>query len=50
MQGDLNSGSIDPTAFYDVQQSYASNADLVFVRSDHFFQLLRQVNGLPVNP
>jgi hypothetical protein len=41
VQGDMNIGVITPTAFSDVQQHYAANSDVVFVRPDHFFRLLR---------
>ncbi len=41
VQGNMNSGSITPTAFWNVQQHYAANANVVVVRPDHFFRLLR---------
>jgi hypothetical protein len=41
VQGNMNSGNATPSAFYDVQQHYASNSNVVFVRPDHFFQLAR---------
>jgi hypothetical protein len=50
VQGNMNNDNINPTTFYNVQQHYASNSDYVFVRLDHFFQLMRQANQLPVDP
>ncbi|HEX9105404.1 MAG TPA: FG-GAP-like repeat-containing protein, partial [Polyangia bacterium] len=41
VQGDMNQGSITPTAFWNVQQHYAANSNVEFVRADHFFRLLR---------
>jgi GxGYxYP putative glycoside hydrolase C-terminal domain/GxGYxYP third domain/GxGYxYP_N second domain/FG-GAP-like repeat/GxGYxYP_N 1st domain len=40
IQGNMNSGAMDPGAFAAVQDHYASNHNVVFVRPDHFFQLL----------
>ncbi|MBN2485772.1 MAG: RICIN domain-containing protein [Bacteroidales bacterium] len=37
-----------PTTFKTVMQSL--NSDYVVVRPDHIFQLMREANGLPVNP
>jgi hypothetical protein len=50
VQGNMNQAAITPTAFYEVQQHYAANASIQFVRADHFFQLVRQANGLPIDP
>jgi hypothetical protein len=50
VQGNMNLATISPTAFYNVQQNYAGNPNVVFVRADHFFQLLREAHGLPVEP
>jgi hypothetical protein len=50
VQGDMNQQVITPTAFYNVQQNYAGNADYVFVRADHFFQLIREANKLTIDP
>jgi hypothetical protein len=50
VQGNMNSGTMNPTAFYATVQHYAANTDYVFVRPDHFFQLFREANGLPINP
>ena len=50
VQGDMNSGTMDPTALYDVQQSLASDTDYVVVRTDHFFELMREANGLTIDP
>jgi hypothetical protein len=33
-----------------VVQHYAANPNVVFVRGDHFFQLVREANGLALNP
>lgn len=41
VQGDMNQGTITPTAFWNTQQHYATNSNVVFVRPDHFFRLLR---------
>jgi hypothetical protein len=50
VQGNLNKPTISPTAFYNVQQKYEADPNIVFVRGDHFFQLIRQANGLPIEP
>ncbi|HEY2509368.1 MAG TPA: hypothetical protein VGI39_00805, partial [Polyangiaceae bacterium] len=50
VQGDMNQSVIQPTTFLAVKNHYASNADVVFVRGDHLFQLIRQANGLSTNP
>ncbi len=47
VQGDMNSSSITPTAFNDVAAHYGSNSNVVFVRPDHFFQLLLEANQPP---
>jgi hypothetical protein len=41
VQGNMNSGTITPAAFANVQQHYAANSNVEFVRADHFFMLLR---------
>jgi hypothetical protein len=41
VQGDMNMGTINPGTFYNVQEHYAGNSNVVFVRGDHFFRLLR---------
>jgi hypothetical protein len=41
VQGDMNQSAITPTAFADVAQHYAANGNVVFVRPDHFFELLQ---------
>jgi hypothetical protein len=40
VQGNMNSGAMDPAAFAAVQAHYAANANVVFVRPDAFFHLL----------
>jgi len=50
VQGDMNQQVINPTTFLAVQSYFASNTDVVFVRGDHLFQLIRQQQGLPTNP
>jgi hypothetical protein len=50
VQGDMNQGVINPTTFLAVQSYFASNTDVVFVRGDHLFQLIREQKGLPTNP
>ena len=42
VQGNLNSGPMHPSALFDVQQGFADRDDVVFVRHDHFFALLRE--------
>ncbi len=49
VQGDMNQGVITPTAFYNVQQHYATNANVVFVRADHLFRLLRVAQAPPAH-
>lgn len=41
IQGNMNMAEIQPTAFLEVQQSYANNPNIVFVRADHFFHLMK---------
>src|SRR5262249_27554208 len=41
VQGNMNSAAITPSTFYAVQQHYAGDPNVVFVRPDHFFELLR---------
>jgi GxGYxY sequence motif in domain of unknown function N-terminal/GxGYxYP putative glycoside hydrolase C-terminal domain len=55
VQGDMNQGAMTPTAFLHVQQYFAAgsptaNPDVVFVRGDHLFQLIREQNGLTMYP
>ena len=50
VQGDMNQTTINPTTFLAVQQHYASNKDVLFVRADHLFSLIRQARGLPTDP
>ncbi|HEY2510939.1 MAG TPA: GxGYxYP domain-containing protein [Polyangiaceae bacterium] len=50
VQGDMNQSVINPTSFLAVQNYFASNSDVVFVRGDHLFQLIRQSKGLPTDP
>jgi hypothetical protein len=49
VQGNMNSGSMNPTAFNDIATHYGNNSNVVFVRPDHFFQLLRQANQPPAH-
>ncbi|HTJ47204.1 MAG TPA: FG-GAP-like repeat-containing protein [Kofleriaceae bacterium] len=42
IQGNMNMGAIAPQAFAEVQAHYAANTHVVFVRPDHFFQLLER--------
>ena len=44
VQGDMNMSTIDPAAFAAVEQYYATNTHVVFVRGDHFFQLLARAH------
>ena len=50
VQGNLNQATISPTAFLNVQTHYATNTDVMFVRADHLFSLIRQAQGLSANP
>jgi hypothetical protein len=36
----MNSGSVNPTAFLNTKNHYATNTNVQFVRGDHYFQLL----------
>ena len=47
IQGDMNSGTITPSNFLDVLDYYAGNSNIVFVRGDHYFQLMRRANAPP---
>jgi GxGYxY sequence motif in domain of unknown function N-terminal/GxGYxYP putative glycoside hydrolase C-terminal domain/FG-GAP-like repeat len=47
VQGNMNMGTIHPGAFAQVQAHYARNHNLVFLRPDHFFQLLDQAKHPP---
>ena len=55
VQGDMNDSTITPTAFYDVQQYFApgsanADPDIVFVRGDQLFQLVRESLNLTTTP
>jgi hypothetical protein len=50
VQGNMNQAAITPSTFLAVQQHYAGNPDVAFVRGDHLFQLIRQHAGLPIDP
>jgi hypothetical protein len=50
VQGNMGRPTISPTAFYNVQQKYAGDPHISFVRADHFFQLIRQASALPTEP
>jgi hypothetical protein len=47
VQGNMNMGTIQPTTFYNVQQHYAMNSNVVFVRGDAFFRLLGASHAPP---
>jgi hypothetical protein len=49
IQGDMNMGAIQPTAFADVQRHYATNTNIAFVRADHFFHLLSVAHAPPAH-
>jgi hypothetical protein len=49
VQGNMNMGTIQPTAFQHVQDHYANNTNVVFVRADHFFQLLLRNSAPPAH-
>jgi hypothetical protein len=49
IQGDMNQGTINPSAFLDVQSHYAANTNVVFVRGDHFFQLVSRAHAPPAH-
>jgi hypothetical protein len=42
VQGNMNKSTITPSAFLEVQNHYSANTNVVFVRPDHYFQLLRR--------
>jgi hypothetical protein len=50
VQGDMNQQTISPSTFLAVQAHFAQDTNVVFVRGDHLFQLIRQKQGLPTNP
>jgi hypothetical protein len=53
IQGNPWNSEINPTGFKNIQTRYSSGAyagKYVFVRPDHIFQLIRQANGLTINP
>lgn len=45
-----NPWDVDYQDFVDVVDHYSSNADIVFVRPDNYFQLMREDLGLPIDP
>ncbi len=47
IQGNMNESTIQPTAFLGVRNHYANNANVVFVRGDHYFELMSQANAPP---
>jgi hypothetical protein len=47
IQGDMNYSTITPTNFLDVRNYYADDSNIVFVRADHYFQLMRRANAPP---
>jgi hypothetical protein len=47
VQGNMNDGRMNPDALYEVQQAYADDARVEFVRADHFFSLLDQARRPP---
>jgi hypothetical protein len=53
IQGNPWNSEINPTGFKNIQTRYSSGeyaGKYVFVRPDHIFQLIREANGLTVNP
>ena len=53
IQGNPWNSEINPTGFRNVRNYFNSGehaGKYVFVRPDHIFQLIREANGLPVNP
>ena len=53
IQGNPWNSEINPTGFRNVKNYFSSGeytGKYVFVRPDHIFQLIREANGLPVNP
>jgi hypothetical protein len=49
VQGNMNMGTINPTAFRHVRERYEKNTHVVFVRPDHFFQLLERAKHPPAH-
>ena len=47
IQGNMNMGTIHPDAFHEVQEHYAADTRIVFVRPDHYFQLMVAANRRP---
>lgn len=47
IQGDMNYSTIMPSNFLDVRNNYATNSNIVFVRADHYFELMRRANAPP---
>jgi hypothetical protein len=47
IQGDMNYSTIMPANFLDVRNYYANNSNVVFVRADHYFQLMSRANAPP---
>jgi hypothetical protein len=45
IQANMNMGTIHPTAITQLAERYKNNANVVFVRPDHFFQLIKQAHG-----
>ena len=45
VQGNMNMGAIDPAAFASVADHYAGNGNVVFVRPDHFLQLVERATN-----
>jgi hypothetical protein len=45
VQGDMNMGTIQPSAFAATQNHYATNTHVEFVRADQYFKLLSRWNG-----
>jgi hypothetical protein len=53
IQGNPWNSEINPTGFKNMQTRYSSGeyeGKYVFVRPDHIFQLIREANGLTINP
>ena len=53
IQGNPWNSEVNPTGFRNVKNYFSSGVyagKYVFVRPDHIFQLIREANGLPVNP
>jgi hypothetical protein len=49
VQGNMNMGTMHPSAFAEVQGHYVNNTNVVFVRADHFFQLMAKANAPPAH-